>query len=373
MKPCATSGNQSVKKYLNPVLSLQEKLSKVKISSCQNGIPYIKIDHVANKSSASNSIMLFGLLEQHEVVAKISYTNIDESKDNSIKVERMIYELSSELLKHTPNVIPFLYGGTCSDLINSESNNPIEKEIYIQAQAIIANDKNKTLDVNKPQIIVTSKSKGKSIYDWLQADWNGWSSIEKNKFMRDVLYQIAYTLLVFKDFGLMHHDLHARNILVEFLPEQHQLSFELFKGYSVGKQIRFFVQIFDYDHASLSNTSINSVDINNSKLDNGFCSKFGECNQFIENFDWYTIIHNMHAQFRGNEVFFANIFDEKDLNLKARDKSERSIPWIGRPCICKDGQCNTCNPFTPKAKLSPLEFLISNYEKISCHPDYSRI
>jgi hypothetical protein len=184
-----------------------------------------------------------------------------------------------------------------------------------------------------------------------------WRTHSLKDFMADVLLQIAYTLVVFEDFGLMHHDLHSGNIFVEYLETPLHLSLNIGGGRTIVRDVNFFVQIYDFDQSTKVSTGVNAVVLENKLLENKLCYMIGSCNQFHKNVDWFTVLHWIHLHKPGTAI--PNIADLVHPDLL----ENKNLVHIGRPCTKNQAkQCDRINLDDPNIIMSPLTFLQTFYE-----------
>jgi hypothetical protein len=352
------------------------------LNACYLGLPNLTITKVLTdeeKSSSSTSILCEGTAFDEEVIMKISFEAFYPEYDNSLQLESDVYEKIVPLLsEHTPNLMPFLAKGECGRFITSFTvlstlmNNKkvirnFEKEM--SGQRLMNN-----YDLNKLQLVVTKKAKGLKLYEWLM---NGELVSDKENllnFTKDVLLQIAYTLVIFEDFGLMHHDLHAGNVFVEKLPTPLHFSVNIGKKVIV-RNINYFVQIYDFDHSAKVGTKFNDIVLHNTLLDNDFCPRFGECNKFFKNMDWFTILQSLHMVYPSLPLI-SNLVEKK--LMKGGYKS-LNLAFTGRPCTCPRDLpgCRKCTQIDLDREglvVSPLLYLLQNYESCTtqCAPTFHR-
>lgn len=150
---------------------------------------------------------------------------------------------------------------------------------------------------NTMRYIILEIMPGKSVLDWtgvLKQD-------QVTLFLEDVFFQVAYALLCFQDFGLMHNDLHIGNVFVEDLdPKTETCTFQTTLNRYYSRKIRYKVRIFDFDHASVTTTPYNSRPVINPLLDFteeqtlSLCYIQGECNNFRHNFDLYNFTASLY-------------------------------------------------------------------------------
>jgi hypothetical protein len=121
------------------------------------------------------------------------------------------------------------------------------------------------------------------------------------RFVNPLLFQVAYTLMCFKDVGLMHNDLHSGNVFVTLLPRSVERTYMISKRRSVTVRSRVFVQIFDFDFASKHATRYDSCAFRNTTLDTFFChGKRPICNKYTESYDILRFLPQLTYLCRGS-------------------------------------------------------------------------
>ena len=204
-------------------------------------------------------------------------------------------------------------------------------------------------------------------------DWYGWGNNERRNFANDILFQIAYTLLVFKDFGLMHNDLHAGNIFVEPLATPLRLTYGIKEGVIRTREVNFFVRIFDFDRSSVTPRDGTFFE-QNTKLSSKYCKMFGQCNTFRPNADWFSILHTLY-KISDNSFLFLSYLPEDLSKLGIRNRRERTghhgkLVALGYGCICDNDQCSTCTPATFEDIVTPMYYLTNLRGEHNFTPDY---
>jgi bisphosphoglycerate-dependent phosphoglycerate mutase len=375
----------SMNEHLQSTLNLQQKFTETdNLNGCKLGYPNLKITKVLSsieKLSSSTSIVCEGTAfeEKEEVMVKISFDAKRPDKDNSLQIESDIYEKIVPLLSiHTPNLMSFLATGKCNNFKSEASLTTFRGIMGIESWRVFIEEVNEIrrgYNRDKLNMVVTKKAKGKKLMDWLMNP--GLMMIpDLFNFIKDILLQIAYTLVNFEDFGLMHHDLHVGNVFVE------ELSTPLRYSVNVGEKIivrdiKYFVQIYDFDHSMKVSTEYNDTILHNNLLDTDFCLRLGECNRFYKSMDWFTILHSMYMV-RPSTPLVSELVD-KDL-LKGIYKS-LELAFMGRPCTCpkNESNCTKCTPINlDKEGLiqSPLQYLLGpSYESCitHCEPTFHRV
>jgi hypothetical protein len=361
---------EDIDKHIHP----QDMLSGM--TGCNLGLPNLQIQKIITQlentegdpdeeeenadeekptNSSSDTIICKGVLKNVRVIVKISFLS-KGTTDNSLEVEGRIYdEVVPILSQFTPNLMPFIGKLSCDTFEDtvSQSSNSFLEEIW---KLVIDKKLQDSYDINHATLLITKEAGGIPLEDWFKK--KKVSTEEHDKFMNDVLLQIAYTLLVFKDSGLMHNDLHAGNIFVEKLEKPILLSFNIDKETQIVRQIDYFVQIYDFDWSAKIKTSTNNLTISNTLLDR-MCPVYGTCNHFHENLDWFTILRTLvllSKTSKQNE-FIYRLFKDKDL-VNGTFKN-RPLTHPTRPCYFPKKSSRKCKQIVldNDVLLSPLDFL----------------
>ncbi len=268
--------------------SIQDASIKLKI--CELNSAFLsnstKVLTKDEKSSASNSIILFGALKiplsnvNNNVVGKIFFKSLDPAKDNSLAVEAYVYEkVAWPLIRMhvTPHLILYIGYAIC-DMKNAP-NTKIIGEIMREARRSIAGKSDKKYDFDEMHVLLTERSNGKELYEYVQSEkltWNEWQGI---------LFQLIYTIQCFIEFGFMHNDLHSGNIFVDEIPETTFFYFVYFPNGEGLKLFRirtkYFLRIYDFDFSTSvmknpTNKKIRSL--------SWLCRELGICDEV----NWYT-------------------------------------------------------------------------------------
>jgi hypothetical protein len=383
----ASVGEQQVclmEDYLFRTRILQEKfIGRGTLDGCTLGLPDLKITKVFTsneKNSVSNSIICEGIAHEEEVIVKISFERIDgEDVDNSLEIERSVYEMvAKDFAKYTPNVMPFLANGVC-DIFEVSLNNILEtselpKEIVYNIREAMENNVQlkEGYDLDKAKLLVTKKGKGIKLVEFMLSNELPTGTVVLESFMKDILLQIAYTLVVFEDLGLMHHDLHPGNVFVEKLSTPLHFSVDVGE-ITVVRDINYFVQIYDFDRATKVETDFNKIVLKNIYLDKKRCLPYNECNKFEKKKDWFTILHWLYINAKDNNLILPIVSTLVDTDLM----NNFGLADIGRPCLRTDDH-NLCTPVDltlDRTIVSPYKYILNNYEKNTkknCVPAFSR-
>ena len=354
LKP--TKGRRRIQKtHLKPTkeherildnMRMQTAFKKNKVKLCDRlGGPTLILTKILSKTSLSDVIICFGTLFDTEVVLKISYKSLD-AEDNSLAIETGIYsKLVPRLMTYTPNLVAFVGYAACGDFIASfPRKNKFTREIVKQTSQIPFVEDVTRYDYSKATLLVTQKAGGDTLKDWLcGAVFAAWSSQEQDLFLKDVLLQVAYTLVVFEDAGLMHNDLHHGNIFIEELQTPMEYSVQIGPEYTVRRPLHFFVRIFDFDRSAKSATKHFSGVYHNTLLSSYYCKNLGECNAFRVNVDWFTVMANIYNIIQlpvVTKIVNQTLLD-REVHQVGNNDSIRRFAHLGHPCECV-GLCHKC-------------------------------
>jgi hypothetical protein len=361
-----------IKTYLTPTHVLQTKFKSSKLDGCTLGLPNLYITKVIEKSSASSCIIFEGIAFNEYVMVKASFKPLKPLVNNSLQVESRIYEEVVPLLSvHTPNVMPFLAKTMCTTLLTKPDY--MKPHIFEKFKAQM-NDINieKKFNIDEIQLVITKKARGKTLDKWLESKKILQMDMDKKTaFLKDILFQIAYTLVIFEDFGLMHHDLHLGNVFVEKLPKPLHFSVNIGTDKTIVRDVNYFVQIYDFDQSAKVGTKFNHIVLNNTLLDTLFCKSIGQCNEFHKNVDWFTILYMINYLTYPEE--FPIIGELLDLNFL----NENELAFHGRPCKrISPSECTRVD-LTNNDDLitSPFDYLCNYYTfcpSTQCEPQFSR-
>ena len=349
---------------------MSESFDKYKIDACRLGLPDLKLSKVlsaSEKGSVSNTIIAFGkIADRFDVVAKISFFHRNDARDNSIAVERALYEqVVPRMHKETASLMTFVGVYECTDFqrflklqLEEAAQGKLLKQqveavrtIVREMQFMESKGLGAAFDFRRPYFLVTERSTGRPLSEWYE-EMTKMSEQERVVFIKDVLAQVTHALTVFRKFGFMHNDLHDGNVLVRKLSQPVELSLDFVnrRGAPVRIQrtMRYAAQIFDFDHSSKVPTKHDSRTFRNTMLDvGGYCKAFGECNEFIENKDWFNLLYFMWIN-QGSD-YFKNLLPQQlavlppsNPALKSASQSRGYLSWPGHPCVCDDVQCQRC-------------------------------
>jgi hypothetical protein len=250
----------------------------------------IKVLKTSEKESASESIIIFGdmKLNNSPVAFKIVFPSRLQFS-NSLDVEQQIYANVTQYMlnnNHSPHLTACIGLVKPCDITEFKRNLSQEQKFVFNKN--ISGIDSRRYDLNKPSILILSKSGGLTLHDYLT---NGMyiqpgkpkpNQISvRSKF--NMLFQILYTLRCFERVGLSHNDLHSKNIFVDELHHPHEriyyiLDRDLDKSLHgwVKTTIKYDTKIFDFDRGSIRHQNVDR----NFTLDMSYCSSFDQCNQY---------------------------------------------------------------------------------------------
>lgn len=106
--------------------------------------------------------------------------------------------------------------------------------------------------------------------------------------LKMVIFQILYTFHIFNRCGLRHNDIHAGNVLIQFLDDKPFVATYIVDGQKFYVNTRFHVYIIDYDKSTVNDSPLLKSNVENNPFQNGSifntrleqndCSDLGNCN-----------------------------------------------------------------------------------------------
>jgi hypothetical protein len=337
---------------------------------------------------SSTSIILFAMdKNRQQVVVKLAPAL---NNDNSLELERQFYMLMKNMKLYSPHFASGLKNGVCdlevlfkshtnrrwnkgSDFheawkklclrIYSKENYMVEGKSYASQHPNDDNDAffNYLMQqhvCDKAYFVITAKMQGKPLKKFLKWDYPSLNEVDQDRFDLTIGVEVAQALCAAKILRFIHNDLHLANIFIERfedaieIPYTVPFSFRLFTKYKI--------TIFDYDLSFRENY----FGSNTRLIQEGFCKRYGICNEYKEWFDWDTFLNYYIARvepyrisrtksvlrdIRGGEI------GEYD-PIKAEKAGDRA--YFGRACTCDDDDCKTCTPEAAmKIKYTPCDFL----------------
>ena len=339
--------------------------------------------------SVSESIILKGTLDGRSIVIKAFFgrKGTRHADDNSLEVEQFIYSrVVPELRKLTPHVVECIRADTIWDFQPERDLAalvPAVKERFrkrmdamegknranIAALERLGRKVNNAVDFRKLHMVVTKTMDGHPMRQWVDEILPSMSETGQTRFLKDVLLQVATTLMVFKQFRLMHNDLHLGNIFVERLTAPNRRSFDLGDRH-YEHDVHFWVQIYDFDLSTVrTNDRIADMsDVDNSKLADdggGYCKKYGACNSFRPLADWFRVLWSLYQYASGP---MRKAFDMPLLSKTARSfhpdnywRNRNKDAWEGFACLCGNKECVPCERVDLRRHVLPEYKFIHRY------------
>lgn len=321
---------------------------------------------ILEAESQSKSIILKGTLDSESVVLKVffGWKGVCHTDDNSLEVEQFIYSrVVPELRKLTPNVVECIRVDTIWDFQPDRDLSAlvpaVRERFRKRMEAIGRKDKARitalkklgkkanTIDFRKLQMVVTKRMDGHPMRRWVHEILPSMGEAGQTRFLKDVLLQLATTLMVFKQFRLMHNDLHLGNIFVERLRTPNRRSFKLGDRH-YEYDVQFWVQIYDFDRSTVR-SSDRMGDVDNAKLADGggnSCKKYGACNDFRPLADWFRCLWSLYQYAPGP---MRTAFHEPMLSKESRSFHRNNYwgngdkdAWEGFACLCTNRECVPC-------------------------------
>lgn len=379
--------SSAIQHMLLPVKKAYHQFNSMDINTCKLGLPDLRIYKVLSseeKGSASSSVITFANLsvkclhEDLDVAVKLSFARKQaRDEDDSLEAERDFYEhLVPSLLVHTPHLMLYIGTFECKSFRRQLKlmKTPVARSL-MKYMNDLKSDESLTsqFKLDHAYFLLTKKSGGKFLSEWIQRDYKKMRSDERILFINSVLTQIAYTLEVFRVVGFMHNDLHTGNVFVEKLEKPFAYNLQI--GVSADKFVKivtpYFCRIYDFDHSSKSATVANKYVRTNKLLKNFLCSQAGECDKYTAKGDWFTLLEFLKYDFDNTAgVKLSRIVanqlpiellnklyvigrddddkDDDDDGDDDDDDDEQNLDktgWLafgGHSCICDDKFCSTC-------------------------------
>jgi len=257
---------------------------------CNNIFKHISNITILDKSSASNSIIMFGVLNYEskkkeyeindkKIGLKISYEEKDPL-NNSLLVEEQIYNniISNLIIDHTPHVINHIAS-------IKDCNLSYKKTDFTQDQLRFIKDKLEEFkydyDINKTNVVVLEKTNGDSFLKNMEL-------LSPNDQLI-VIFQVLYTIMCFNNITLRHNDLHNSNIFLEKItPTTYHYDIN---GLIISMKPNWIVKIYDFDRSAVYHPSVSR----NFYIDTTYCYEYRQCQSLNEKIDLQSFISGLFA------------------------------------------------------------------------------
>jgi hypothetical protein len=223
---------------------LSEIMEDLKITSYKSILENFKDFNIISKESASNSIIISAMFNQDQIYFKVFPIGKIYNTDGLV-AEKIYYSELFKLVKY--NVTPNILCTVATSKISNFNEDFVEKNPHLKPRIMVEINKNNeryeipidTVWIDTDVIITQSGgNKLKDVYKTLHPEE-----------LKNILFQIFYTLYVFEKIEFSHGDLYSWNIFIQDIPETELC-------YLVGRQIFRFrttklVKIYDFDNSTL--------------------------------------------------------------------------------------------------------------------------
>ena len=326
---------------------------------------------VRDANSASDSIIIFldiiykGSSRNVYVPSAVIKMTFLGGTTNELEYETQVY--SFLMLFKNPFVTQLIKNFSCSDAFSLcksgiENNRRAMEQIINRIDSL--NRKNAQYDYKKVRILLTERGTGSTLFQWNDSDYE-WVC---------VLVQLLFCLAYFEDIGLMHHDLHLGNVLVEKTDKAVTYNLKISKTKFVKFTCNHIVKIYDFDRATVRKTKHQNISSDNSLL-NILCNRLGTCNKFTVGWDLAQVCWWLFNTKRDCPSIIKK-FIKKTIDNRFLEMDEQ-LSWKGHSCVKQNAFGNILstpgginigckkifNHKSPKHLLETLKF------KLNIEPD----
>jgi hypothetical protein len=164
------------------------------------------------------------------------------------------------------------------------------------------------------------------------------------RLVEEVLPQLAFTLLVMQQQGVMHHDLHLRNVLLQRSTVPLRVCYRLGPSHFVTIESSHFARIFDWDRGSKVGFVFNATNHTDH------CEDLGVCNKMIPNWDWSMLLSSLLIKAKDMHhsalvKYLSSLLGSKLSNMRQCEPEEDAKGKLAlqtHPCVCSDSKCLKC-------------------------------
>jgi len=364
--------------------------------------------NVLPRRSASTSYIMLGKLKvprtlakgriKTDISVKLAFASKDPSINNSLAVERKIYEAVTNPLivnGHTPHVTTYYATLSCDNFLQElRQSAAIDKNADavladLQSNSKTARQVREKYDVNRMRALITERSQGVDFAHLLSAsaeraaDSPAKQQSEFHNVFKPVLFQILYTLTVFQEVGLQHNDLHAGNVFVDELATPIEYSYRV-DADTYRLKTRLMARLYDFDRASKVATTYSDCSVDNTFLVSDACGRQGQCPKLDAKADLFRLVafldmFNEFSEQRGSpdtvnkplrhfleyiaprELLDTPVYWEHGQSQAVKRKWRKAIAWHGALCYCQAANCEICKLRSDKRIKTPREVLRSVY------------
>jgi len=282
---------------------------------------------VRDANSASDSIIIFldiiykGSSRNVYVPSAVIKMTFLGGTTNELEYETQVY--SFLMLFKNPFVTQLIKNFSCSDAFSLcksgiENNRTAMEQIINRIDSL--NRKNAQYDYKKVRILLTERGTGSTLLQWNDSDYE-WVC---------VLVQLLFCLAYFEDIGLMHHDLHLGNVLVEKTDKAVTYNLKISKTKFVKFTCNHIVKIYDFDRATVRKTKHQNISSDNSLL-NLLCNRLGTCNKFTIGWDLAQVCWWLFNTKRDCPSIIKK-FIKKTIDNRFLEMDEQ-LSWKGHSCV----------------------------------------
>ena len=340
-------------------LKINDDPPHVEITSCKC--------NPVNDFSMTGTLKVLGKTFFYKMYLTEPHENIETALNNSLHVEEFIvYRLIGEMRHFTPHV-------TAPTMLlvhkKVEPEVPMEK---VKFENLILN-KNSQIALRSA---FSMKERASSLRvtcfkDLTARSYNPitqvMASLTKDS-MLEILMQMAYTLIIFEDYGLSHNDLHLGNVFLLSAPSQGKIRYDV-RGKTFVLSGDSMIKIIDFDRGSKSETILDQRKLNNTLLgqETDLCAVHGFCNNYTKDLDWIKFISHLyisatHTSVKGVlEDLIPQDWREKledhHHNKSNRSKCKGGISDGVIPCILYDCSHCTIDQTIMGSLQSPFKFI----------------
>lgn len=284
---------------------------------------------ILDNKTSSDSVQVAMNMQNTHLFAKI---HLVIPENINLLYEWLVYKVFKYIYDHkwTPHVV--LYKGLIESTIPELLS--MHKSIWYNIAFMLTDgfEDDTTSGVN---ILLTEQIFTKTLHKWLWTktakEWMSSASPSSQQSLttkiRQILWQLFWTLAVMQRLRIMHNDLHLNNIFVGELPRGVQ-SIHYKHNNNVYRINSHFVRIYDFDRSVIdcAHPNVNYPDLyknfedelcsltncnpankcSNRYLDAEFCAKFKQCDIYNVQVDTFKVLAMLHF----NYPTFHNIIGE---------------------------------------------------------------
>lgn len=358
---------------MRPFYITQTKAAEINGCVFTENITDIKLLTTSEKSSSSDTWVMFGKFFDHPVTIKLSLLQTRTNQtinDNSLEIERLLYRRVINPLigcGYTPHVVVYYtelfcdnFGAAMNAQINHGDKAMTQLATTLRASHFlkpIREQQPPMLNIDKMRASVTERVTGFSLENLIKQQPVNASNVAQlytfEHICLPILFQVVYTLAIFKQVGLVHNDLHPGNVLVqEYLkPVKYCYAIDG-RVYQVESKLQS--RIFDFDRGAKVPTEFDPSELRNTLLSRSkYCKSYGQCPQFDERRELFLLcsrlyIFNNHKNAELDKLLTRIVpIDLLTRKTALDEKPESIIPGktlvsSGRLCACEDRDCETC-------------------------------